>query len=359
LSWIVPSGHFHSSAERADAMGRLKSKLASVPGVEAITQSAPPPNLGDSPSQVALEIDDRPPLDKPVLIGAKWVDVPFFSVIQVPIRAGRVFVATDLASDVVVSETFARRFWPDGDAVGHSFRRRPQEPWYHVVGVVGDFRSARMNMPSVSDRQFLFYRRVAVTPPPTGPSTPPSIVVDDGGSFGYISLTVRMSSAARTAAVLTTAQSFDPKLRATLDMVDDMYADQNADTRLASQVVGGFSVLAFLAAIAGVYGLMAFLVSSRLREIGVRIALGASPGDISRLILGSSARLVATGAALGAIAAVTASRWIESALFGITGTDPATYVAVVLLVIISALAATWQPARHASRVDPARMLRAD
>jgi ABC-type antimicrobial peptide transport system permease subunit len=124
-------------------------------------------------------------------------------------------------------------------------------------------------------------------------------------------------------------------------------------------VVGGFSVLAFLAAIAGVYGLMAFLVSGRLREIGVRIALGASPGDISRLILGSSARLVATGAALGAIAAVTASRWIESALFGITGTDPATYVAVVLLVIISALAATWKPARHASRVDPARMLRAD
>ena len=178
LSWIVPSGHFHSSAERADAMGRRKSNLASVPGVEAVTQSAPPPHLGDSPGQVALEVDDRPPLRQPVLIGAKWVDVPFFSVIQLPIRAGRVFLATDLASDVVVSETFARRFWPDGDAVGHAFRRRPQEPWYHVVGVVGDFRSARMNMPSVSDRQFLFYRRVAVTPPPTGPSTPPSIVVD-------------------------------------------------------------------------------------------------------------------------------------------------------------------------------------
>jgi ABC-type antimicrobial peptide transport system permease subunit len=159
--------------------------------------------------------------------------------------------------------------------------------------------------------------------------------------------------------VLAAARAFDPQLHATLGMVDDLYAEQNADTHLASQIVGGFSILAFIVAIAGVYGLMTFLVSGRRREIGVRMALGADAGDITKLILGSSVRLVAAGAAAGAVTAVIASRWIESAMVGVTATDPATYACAITAVIVSALVATWHPARQAARVDPAVTLRAE
>jgi len=280
-------------------------------------------------------------------------------VVRLPIRSGRTFAAGDLPTDVVVTETFARKFWPGGDAVGHTFRERPQQPWNRVIGVVGDFRSAPMTMPAVSDRQFLYYKPWTALPAAASPPPASAPVVDTGGSYGVLSLTLRMNANARMTTLAAAARSFDSQLRVTLDTVDDLYADQNAETRLASRIVGGFSMLAFAVAIAGVYGLMAYLVSSRRREIGVRIALGASAGDISRLILGSSARLVTAGAAVGAIAAVIASRWIQSALFGVTATDPATYAVVIAAVILTALVATWRPARQAAAVDPARLLRAD
>jgi ABC-type antimicrobial peptide transport system permease subunit len=215
-------------------------------------------------------------------------------------------------------------------------------------------------MPTTADDRVFFYIRwQPPQPPPTGQATPRAKDIDTGAYFQSISLTVRMDSPARARNVLTAARLFDPRLHVTLDMVEDLYAEQNVDTHLASQIVGGFSVLAFIVAIAGIYGLMTCLVSGRRREIGIRMALGADPGDIRNLILGSSIRLVATGAAAGAMAAVMASRWIESAMFGITATDPATYACVITVVVGTALVATWHPARQAARVDPAVTLRAE
>lgn len=364
LWWTVPSGHFASGADRAEAILRMTAALSSRPGVQAITSATPPPSVGDSPSQIALEVDGQPPLARSVLIGANWVDAAYFAVIRLPLRSGRLFAPADPPTDVVVGETFARRFWPAGDAVGHSFRRRPEEPWNRVVGVVGDFRASRTKMPDPSDGQVFFYVQRQAPHPATAPAgsaatAPAKPSIDTGGSYGFIAMTLRLDSPARTSGLLATARTLEPGLRVTLELVDDMYAQQSADTRLASQIVGGFSVLAFVVAIAGVYGLMAFLVSSRKREIGVRMALGASAADISRLVFGSSARLVAVGAVLGAIGAVLASRWIESAMFGVSATDPLTYVVVMSGVMLAALVATWQPARQAARVDPAGMLRGD
>jgi predicted permease len=360
LTYIVPAGHFASRAERYAAVKRVVADLSSQPGVRGVTQSSAPPALGDSPSRVALELDGQGPLDKPVSIGAKWVDSAYFSVVRLPLRAGRVFVTGDQPTDVVVTETFAKRFWPNADAIGHAFRRRPEEPWHRVIGVVGDFRSKRTMMPTVADDRVFFYTQWQPPPPlPSKHATPSAKDIDTGGHFESVSLTVRMDSPARARSVLAAARAFDPQLHATLGMVDDLYAEQNADTHLASQIVGGFSILAFIVAIAGVYGLMTFLVSGRRREIGVRMALGADAGDITKLILGSSVRLVAAGAAAGAVTAVIASRWIESAMFGVTATDPATYACAITAVIVSALVATWHPARQAARVDPAVTLRAE
>jgi predicted permease len=360
LTYIVPVGHFGSGAERDAAVKRVVADLSSQPGVKGVTQSSAPPALGDSPSRVAPERDGQGPLDKPVFIGAKRVDSAYFSVVRLPLRAGRVFAEGDQPTDVVVTETFAKRFWPNADAIGHAFRLRPTQPWHRVIGVVGDFRSLRTMMPTTADDRVFFYTRwQPPQPPPAAANVTPAPEIDTGGHYQFISLTVRMDSSARARTVLAEARMFDPRLHVTLEMVDDVYAEQNADAHLATQIIGGFSALAFVVAIAGVYGLMTFLVSGRRREIGIRMALGADAEDIRNLILGSSLPLVATGAAAGAVAAVVASRWIESAMFGITATDPATYACVIAVVVGTALAATWHPARQAARLDPAVTLRAE
>lgn len=360
---VMPNGHFATRTARDAAVTDLMRALESRPEIEAVSQAFPPPGLGDSPAKYALEFDDRPPLAEPVYIGANWVDAAYFDVTQLPVRAGRTLRTDDQPEDAVVSETFARRFWQDGDAVGRSFRVSPRHPWQRIIGVVGDFRSDRIQMPSVDDDRVFYYLlwQPPQPPPPLPPgvTAPPAVQVDTGGSYGFISLIVRLASPSQARVALEVARTFDPGLTASIEMVDALYAEQNADTSLVSQVVGGFSVLAFLVAMAGIYSLMAFLVSGRRREIGVRMALGAGAADIRRLILSSSLRLVVIGAVLGTLGAIGASRWIESEMFGLSSTDPATYAAVVGLVTVTAVLATWHPARQAARVDPAVTLRAE
>jgi ABC-type antimicrobial peptide transport system permease subunit len=123
--------------------------------------------------------------------------------------------------------------------------------------------------------------------------------------------------------------------------------------------VSGFAVVALAIAVAGVFGVMASLVSSRTREIGIRVALGAKPREVSQLVLSSSLRLILLGVAVGLVAAVVASRYVESQLFGVTPTDPLTYTVVAGTVVLAAILATWQPVRRAARVDPAITLRAE
>jgi len=120
-----------------------------------------------------------------------------------------------------------------------------------------------------------------------------------------------------------------------------------------------FGWLALTVALAGLYGVMAFLVGCRRREIGVRMALGATPGDIRRLVLGESSRMVVSGVVLGSAAALLLARWFESLLFGVSATDPLTYALVATAVTLTAILATWHPARQAARVDPAVTLRSE
>ena len=183
--------------------------------------------------------------------------------------------------------------------------------------------------------------------------------MDTGSSFSYMTMTVRLDSPNRLPALLTATRRFEPRLEATAVLVDDLYADQNATTRLAREVVGVFSALAFLIAIAGVYGVMAFLVAGRRREIGIRMALGAGRRDITRLVVNSSVRLIVAGVLIGIAGTVVASRWIQAQLFGITPADPVTWSVVVAAVAIVSVVGTWHPASQAARVDPAITLRTE
>ena len=298
-------------------------------------------------------------LDKLHRCGPAWIhfDGP-------KLVAGRHLDPSDPPTSVVVSETFARRFWPGASAVGHSFRGTGNSPYalgapYRVVGVVSDFRSGPSRMPDPSESRLFMYSlwshlpRRAVEAPPGEPE------VDTGGSFRIISVTVRMDSRQRAADVVAAVARLEPRLRLTFTWVDDLYAAQHSETLLASQVVGAFGALAFVVSLAGIYGVMAFLVVDRRREIGIRLALGAEPGRIGRMVVGSSARLVISGVALGSAGALLASNWVESQLFGVSPTDPSVYASVAAAVALAALMATWHPARQAARVDPAVTLRAE
>ena len=171
--------------------------------------------------------------------------------------------------------------------------------------------------------------------------------------------TIRVDSPDRLNDVLDVAKSSAPKFQASVALVDHEYAKWEADTLVQTQVISSFGVLAFMMAIGGVYGVMAFLVASRRRELGVRIALGASHGDVVSLVLGSATRLALVGAGLGLIGAFVGARYVESQLSGVSPTDPLTYVTVSIVVIAGATLATWWPARQAARVDPAITLRAE
>jgi ABC-type antimicrobial peptide transport system permease subunit len=168
-----------------------------------------------------------------------------------------------------------------------------------------------------------------------------------------------MDSPDRAEGVLAAARAIDRRVRVELDFVDDSYAEQHAETLLATRVVGAFAATAFIVAMVGIYGVMAFLVAGRTREIGIRMALGATAADIGRLVLSSSFTTVGVGAAVGVVAALVAARWTGSQFFGVAPTDPTTYVLVTGVVIATSMLATWRPARAAARVDPAITLRTE
>jgi ABC-type antimicrobial peptide transport system permease subunit len=192
-------------------------------------------------------------------------------------------------------------------------------------------------------------------PPPVRSAAPRGNYA--GPAYGFLTITARVDSRARTADLFQTVRSVDTRNILKLEFVDDQYARQFADRLLATRIISGFGLLAFLIAAAGIYGLMTFLVAERTREIGIRMALGAGKADIRRLVIGSSAKLVGAGAVAGIAAAIAVSRWIQSQLYGVRALDPLAIGAVAAGVAVVALLATWRPARRAANVDPTLLLR--
>lgn len=177
--------------------------------------------------------------------------------------------------------------------------------------------------------------------------------------FRTATLLVRTTTTLSTPELLEVARSVDTRVSYRVRTLDEIYAQRHAEARMATSIISSFAFTAFVIAVAGVFGVMTFLVTNRTREIGIRMALGADRRDVRRLVLGSSLRLILGGVAAGGVAALVAGRWIESQLFGVTTTDPLTYLTVVMAVTVTAVAATWHPASRAAGVDPAITLRSE
>jgi ABC-type antimicrobial peptide transport system permease subunit len=241
-----------------------------------------------------------------------------------------------------VSETFARRYFPGDTALGQRVRLgpNPDAPWRTIVGVVGDVRDVGLGAPPRPDVYVLFTQ---------SPSAAMSLVLRTAGDPATVVAPAR-----------GVIRSLDPDVPiSNVVTLRQLVGGSVARTRYAGSLLGGFAALALVIAVVGIYGVMSYLVAQRARELGVRIALGARPHDIVRLVLREGMQLGALGGGLGLLAALGATRAMGNLLYGVSPADPLTYAGVTLLLVAVVLAACYIPARRATRVDPVVALRTE
>jgi len=255
---------------------------------------------------------------------------------------------TDAEQVAVVNETMARTYWPNRDPIGRRFRmgRSEKGPWVTVVGVVGDERHNGITA-VVKEK---FYRPHSQFHKSTGnPARGMTLVVRTAGDPASLAGPVR--------SVVT---SMDPSLPvAAIRPMSDVVAASMVTPRLTGVVLVLFAALALTLAAVGIFGVLTYLVNERTHEIGIRVAVGASSGQVIRLVLVPSLALTAAGLAIGLVAAAGLTRLMAGVLHGVEPLDPLTFLAVPALLAAVALVASYVPARRASRIDPMLALRVD
>jgi predicted permease len=367
ISVRLPPGLFSAPAQVDDLAGDLAARLRAHPDVAAATRLlGPAPPATGFAMEARMEVDGRSAGDADLTAVIYDVEPAFFETLGLPALAGRTFDPTDPPTSAVISESMARQFWPGQNPVGRTFQFSRSYPLYSVVGVVPHVRNNRDDLAGPNDAFFVFYRPAPARVPASGRlqrgvspgDTPVNVPAAARGM--QLTFLARLTDARRLAAVAQVARDAGGRgVRVQAELVDEQYARRHADTLMAAEIVTAFGVLAVAVTVAGVYAVMAFLVAGRTREIGIRMALGATRRAVHRLVFGSSLRWVGAGAAVGIGGAALASQWIESQLFGVSTVDPSTYLGVTGLILLMAVLATWLPARRAARVDPALTLRAE
>ncbi|HEY6273536.1 MAG TPA: ABC transporter permease [Terriglobales bacterium] len=271
----------------------------------------------------------------------------YFQAMQIPLIKGRLFDETDTPDKppvAIVDDFMARQLWPDQNPLGKRIKPagvdRGDGPWLTVIGVVGRIKQDSLD----SDSRIAFYISHSQYPAPT------MIVVLRSGPAPEL----------LTHAVKQAIKGLDPDLPLyNVSTMAQRVSESLARRRFTMVLLGAFAMLALVLATVGIYGVIAYLVSQGTREIGIRMALGAGPQDILRLVLGQGLAMALTGAALGLAGAFLFARFLQSLLYGISATDALTFIAIPLLLILIACAASYFPARRAARVDPMISLRSE
>jgi putative ABC transport system permease protein len=285
---------------------------------------------------------------------ADWqaVSPGYFETMKIPVLQGRDFAASDrvgATGAIIVNRTLARQVWPEGDAIGQRVMLGgggTDSVWRTVVGIVGDVRHRGLAA-SPRPEMFLPYDQF-----PAGTGTAPSAM--------HVVLRTAGDPAAVATALTGAVAGIDPDVPLSgIQPMEVAMGSWAAERRLVMLLVTGFALVALALGSVGIYGVMAHLVAQREREIGVRMALGAVPGQIVGLVVSQSAGLVALGIAVGMLGALAVTRLLTGLLFEVRPTDPLTFVGTVLVLVLAAAGATLVPALRAIRTDPAHALRSD
>jgi predicted permease len=321
---------------------QLYQRLTTLPGATsaALTDSVPLTG-GQAPAPVAVQGTSLPPLSERPNANRHLVSPRYFQTLGIPIRAGRDFDERDSARVphvVIVNETFARRHFPGVDPLGRTLITGMAQLPSRVVGVVADVRSANLGTPPEAD-----YFLPALQRPET---------------FTNVLVRTKGNPAAMAPLVRDVLRSVDPDLPLLQPQaLSTLIAQTVADRKLALVLLGSFAALALLLASLGVYSVMAHLVAFRTSEIGIRMALGATPGAVMRMVLGHSSRLTLVGIVIGVAGGLAVSRLMQQVLFEVNPADPLIYLAVSGTLLLVAECASWFPARRATRIDPVVALR--
>ena len=341
IATIVVSPAPDAPLKGGDLESRVLDRLRATDGVRLVSRTGSLPPSVQSGGISRLEILGRDPTQERVMLHGANVDPEFFATMNIVIVSGRAFEAGSPRDEVVIDERFARTYWPGGDAIGSRFQLRnvglSGVTDFHVVGISRQLRADRL-VTEAGEQVYVMYIRISPT------SHPMTFVarLDDPRVMA------RLDDAIRSVAERVTIR---------VDSVAARYARLEANVRLVAVLTTGFSVVALLVAVTGIYAVMAYLVAGRSREIAIRMALGSDRAGVRRLVLSNSLRFVVGGLAVGSLAAFAAASWLRAELFGVTPHDPMTYVSVGAIIVGTALFASWWPARHASRIDPAAALK--
>jgi putative ABC transport system permease protein len=340
-----PEFRYKAPESRRAFLESLLQQLRRSPGVSAASASSAMP-LGVPAYGSVFAIEGRP---DPATQSGEWpiadvsavVDVEYFSTMGMRLDAGRGFTTDDrpgAAPVALVSRGLAARYWRDGSAVGARIRFPGTRDWITIVGVVAD---VKWNSLTEENNQAL-YRPVAQAA--VGPL---SVVVRTSGDPSALAATFR--------GIVAGIDRDTPV--ADIRTADALIGASVAKPRFTASLLALFAVVALFLGAVGVYGVLAYTVTRRTQEIGLRMALGARASDVVRLVLGQGATVALAGIAIGLVAAFIATKGLSSLLFGVSAADPVVFASVGVALILVALLASWIPARRASRVDPVIALR--
>ena len=340
----LPNSKYPDRQQRVNFFQQLQEQFRAVPGViDAAAIEAAPTFGGNWTLEITPDGGEAAVSQIRTSADAHAVTTRYFQTMHIPFLQGRDFAEqyrADQPLEFVVSESFARRYWPNETAIGKRFRPGPNNPVGTVVGVVGDVRTLDRQQDALPAFYF---------------------------PYGYIGMPA-LVMVIRTS---THPQSFPAPLRAALHQfdaeqpvynirtMDEIVAGARSQQRFQAALTSLFAILALLLVTSGIYSVMAYIVKQRRREIGIRIAVGATRWNILRMVIGQSMRNVFIGLGLGLIASLGLARYLSGAMLNPTASDLPVYFAVALLLIGTALIACYLPAWRAAKIDPATTLRND
>jgi putative ABC transport system permease protein len=337
---------YESRLQQGEFLRRALERARQLPGIVATAVADALPPEGNGGIQTFSRADR--PLPEPGHRGdnmiRRGVSEDYFHAMGIPLLRGRAFTTRDTADApevMIVNQALVRRYFPNEDALGKRIGGlRPEVKWKTIVGIVGDERNQGLR----SEPQ---------------PEAYSPITQEDGQIVPALIVRTMADPQDTAAALRAELRELDGTLPVTVQTMPEQLAELLARPRFQTIMMAIFSALALAMAAVGVYGVASWSVAQRTREIGVRMALGAAPGDVLRMVLRGAAGPLSLGVAAGTVGALATTRYLQSLLFGVEANDAATLAAAGSILVAAALAATYIPARRAARANPAVTLRAE
>jgi putative ABC transport system permease protein len=346
INVVLPELKYPDQARRTAFYSDLLSRIEALPGVQsaAVTNYIPLTLQGDT---FGISIEGRPdpgPAERPDVV-TRVISPKYFSTMGIELLQGREFGEEDRADSprvAVISETMARRLWPGEDPVGKRIKPGPPDspvPWRTIIGVVKDVRQFELNADPKLQMYYCYVQPAFFVP-------------------SYLVVKTDVEPVSLAAAVRGAVWEIDKDQPVSnIRTMKEVLSESIARQRFSMLLLGIFAAVALALAAVGIYGVMSYSAAQHTREIGIRMALGAQSRDVLKLAIGQGMKLALAGVAVGLIGAFALTRLIESLLFGVSTTDPATFALVTFLLIAVALSACYIPARRATKVDPMIALR--